>query len=75
MLNNLMGANGAYAELPTVGYPAGTFWGMGPLAPGANAGVTQSGQKSIQSVSTTHLVLIIAVVAIGGYILFHWNSR
>ena len=75
MLNNILGTNGAYAELPTVGYPAGTFWGMGPLAPNGNAGVTQSGQPAVQSTRTGHLVLIIAVIAIGGYILFHWNSR
>lgn len=75
----MFGSNGATAPYPTTGYPMQAFLGAQTLNPlglnASDAGPAGGAAGAIVPIVKGHFMLVLIVVVVGGYLLWHYNMK
>lgn len=69
--------SGGATSYPVTGFPVSAYRGNNRRVGGGQQGQpsTLSGLANVQQYSQQHLLIVLAVLAIGGYLLFHLENR
>jgi hypothetical protein len=71
-------ASGGTSSFPVTGFPASAYLGNNRRVAGgyqASPSAVSSALGNIQQLSSKHVIIVLAVLAIGGYVLWHLDNR
>jgi hypothetical protein len=71
-------ASGGTSSYPVTGFPASAYLGNNRRVAGgyqSSPSAISSALGNIQQFSSTHIIIVLAVLAIGGYTLWHLDNK
>ena len=71
-------ASGGTSSFPVTGFPASAYLGNNRRVAGgkqASPSAVSSALGSVQNLDSKHVIIVLAVIGIGGYVLWHLDNR